>query len=57
MPAAGDPSDIRKGIRSSREMEKYKFTYSLDKTKYIIVKSSTELPETIRERVKEEIVK
>merc|ERR1719494_73096 len=54
--AAGDPSDIRKGIRNCREMEKYKFTYGLDKTKYLIVKTGTELPETITERVKEGIV-
>ena len=54
--AAGDPSDIRKGIRNCREMEKYKFTYGLEKTKYMIVKTGKELPETITERVKEGIV-
>ena len=52
----GEREDIRKGIRNCRQMEKYKFNYSLDKTKYMVIKTGIEKPELVEEKVKEGVV-
>ena len=50
---AGRSEDVEKGTRNCREMEKYKFSYGLNKTKYMIVKTGTEPQEEIIGNVKE----
>ena len=51
---AGRSEDVEKGIRNCREMEKYKFSYGLNKTKYMIVmKTGTEPQDEIIGNVKE----
>ena len=52
----GEREDIRKGIRNCRQMEKYKFNYGLDKTKYMVIKTGIEKPELVEEKVKEGVV-
>ena len=37
-------------------MEKYKFNYGLDKTKYMVIKTGIEQPEAVEEKVKEGLV-
>ena len=52
----GEVEDIKKGIRNCRHMEKYKFNYGLDKTKYMVIKTGIEQPEAVEEKVKEGLV-
>ena len=50
---AGDKIDVEKGIRNCRHMEKYKFSYGLEKTKYLVVKTGYDSPEAVEEYVKQ----
>ena len=49
----GEGQDIRNGIRNCREMEKFKFSYGLIKTKYMIIHTGKDTPEIIDEQVKQ----
>ena len=52
--SAGNPEEIRKGIRNCRTMEKLKkTTYGLKKTKHMVMNTGKEKEETIEEQVKE----
>ena len=53
---AGDKEDVEKGIRNCRGMQKYKFSYGLEKTKYMVVHSGSEKAEVITEKVKQGVV-
>ena len=48
----GESEDVKKAIRNCRMMEKYKFTYGLEKTKYMVIQTGTEPHEKITEQVK-----
>ena len=50
--AAGDRDDVTKAVKSCRNMEETKkFTYGLEKTKYMIVKTGHENNQEITEEV------
>ena len=52
IPVAGGPEEVKKGIRKCARMEvEKKMTYSLSKTKYMVIKTGKE-KEDISEQVK-----